>query len=94
MKGYEIFRKIWDETKGGDKFELHPLAQTEFEEKKEKGDENVKKETLEFVLWLREKKGWIFDSLSYSEEQFRKDIEQYLKEFEEERKETQKGNQI
>jgi hypothetical protein len=33
LKGYEIFKKIWAETKGGTKFEDHPLAQIEFEEK-------------------------------------------------------------
>lgn len=39
MNGHEIFRKIWEETKGGTKFSEHPLAQTEFEEKKNKGVE-------------------------------------------------------
>jgi hypothetical protein len=33
MKGYEIFRKIWNETKGGTEFKKHPLADIEFEEK-------------------------------------------------------------
>lgn len=33
MKGYEIFRKIWDETKGRTRFKDHPLANIEFEEK-------------------------------------------------------------
>jgi len=33
MKGYEIFRKVWLETKGGQKFKDHPLANVEYEEK-------------------------------------------------------------
>jgi hypothetical protein len=36
LKGYEIFRKIWEETKGGEKFKNHPLAKAEFEEVKHK----------------------------------------------------------
>lgn len=34
MKGYEIFRRILEETKGGERFKDHPLAKIEFEEKK------------------------------------------------------------
>lgn len=34
LKGYEIFKKISEETKGGERFKDHPLAQIEFEEKK------------------------------------------------------------
>ena len=36
LRGYEIFRRIWEETKGGQKFSEHPLAKTEFEEVKKK----------------------------------------------------------
>jgi hypothetical protein len=36
MKGYEIFKKIWEETKDGKKFKDHPLANIEFEESKHK----------------------------------------------------------
>lgn len=31
MKGYEIFKTIWEETNGGAKFKDHPLANIEFE---------------------------------------------------------------
>jgi hypothetical protein len=34
LKGYEIFLKIWEETKGGEYFKNHPLSKVEFEEKK------------------------------------------------------------
>jgi hypothetical protein len=34
MTGYEIFRKIWEETEGGISFKEHPLAKIEFEEMK------------------------------------------------------------
>ena len=34
MKGYEIFRRILDETKGGERFADHPLSKVEFEVKK------------------------------------------------------------
>jgi hypothetical protein len=43
-----------------------------------------KNKTLEFLLWLRKNRGWIFDSLGYSEEQFEKHIKNYLEEYEQE----------
>lgn len=35
LKGYEIFRKIWNETVGGKGFKDHPLADVEFEVKRD-----------------------------------------------------------
>ena len=32
MTGYEIFRKIWEETEGNVKFSEHPLAKKVFRE--------------------------------------------------------------
>lgn len=39
MKGYEIFKRISDETKGGERFKDHPLANVEFETVRQKGSD-------------------------------------------------------
>jgi hypothetical protein len=35
LKGYDIWKKITEETKGGERFKDHPLSKKEFREVKE-----------------------------------------------------------